>query len=145
MSTTEEPAVDPVVGHHLKYWSKKPPSEVGIRVAKMLDAWDGLHHFDGELMKKVEWSHPYFIAMKLRGDRLSTFDFGSLTRLVFLAHDHCIRVEIRPCNMQFLQLMFHPRHTREGGMAERHPTIEHALTNYRDATPIMAFEGAATP
>ena len=131
-----------VVENHLKYWCKDPPSECGIRVAELLDIWDGLHHFDSTMMAKVEWTNPYFI--KLRLDRsLSSFDFDALTRLVFLAHDRCIRVEIKPCNPRFLMLLFHPRATCEGTITERHPTLEESVERWRSAHPIAAAEPAA--
>src|SRR3954462_15611397 len=119
-----------VGGNHLKYWTKAKPSEVGIRVAERLDAWDGLHHFDEAAMKKVEWSNPLFIELKLSTrttiGQLSTWDFDMLTRLVFLAHDHCIRVAIRPVNGFTFGIQFHPRKSHAGSIFERHPTIEEA-------------------
>ena len=120
---------------HLNYWSKTAPSEVGLRVARLMDEWGGLHHFDAAAMKKVEWSNPLYITVTLdRGhttSQLSTFDFNGLTALVFLAHDHCIRVDVQPCNPQKLRLMFHPRNAREGGMSTRHPTLETAVAEWR--------------
>lgn len=109
------------VDEHLKQWSKLPPSDFGKQVAKLLEDWGGLHHFDSCVMSRADWTNDSFIKISLRMN-LATFDGNALTRLVFLAHDHCIRVSIVPCNMQFLSIMFHPR-KREGGFAERHPTI----------------------
>lgn len=138
------------VKSHLRYWTKAPPSEVGIRVAQLLDAWDGLHHFEESLMKKVQWSNPLFIEMRLSHHtsvgQLSTFDFDNLTRLVFLAHDHCIRVDINPCNGSYFTLQFHPRHVREGSMSQRHPTLEEAVEGWRsrhaDIAPSLPAEAA---
>lgn len=129
-----KPKPDPV--HDLKYWCKGQPSEVGLRVAKLLSDWvGGCHHLDAEQMKNVDWLNERFITIKadssMTGGGLSSFDFCSLTRLVFLAHDRCIRVDIAPLNPQLLRIMFHPRHSREGGMSERHPTIEQALESWR--------------
>lgn len=118
---------------YLKHWCKHPASEVGSRVAELLEELDGLHHFEESLMKKVEWDHPFYIKMRLRGS-LSTFDFDVMTRLVFLAHDHCIRVEIQSCNAQYLTLLFHPR-VREGEMSQRHPTLEQAVESWRSRHP----------
>lgn len=118
-----------VVENHLKYWTDKQPSAAGVRVAELLDAWDGLHHFEEAAMRKVDWAHPFFVKLTLRTD-LATVDFPMLTRLVFLAHDHCIRVSVRPCNGSHLTLLFHPR-KREGAYSERHPTLEHAVADWR--------------
>lgn len=124
---------------HLSYYSTKTPSECGLRVAMLLEEWDGLHHFDESTLKKVEWSNPLFQVLRLSRyhgvGQLSTFDFDLLTRLVFLAHDHNIRIQIGPCNPQFLEVVFHPRHKRDGGISERHPTIEQALGRWRESHP----------
>lgn len=120
---------------HLKYWSKTPPSDAGIRVAALLDAWGGLHHFDSNAMKKVDWSNDRFIEIKLSKfesvGQLSTFDFDQLTSLVFLAHDRCIRVSISPCNGTHMRLIFNPRAGRDGDHSIRHPTLEHAVDQWR--------------
>lgn len=119
----------------LQYWTKTPASEVGLRVAALLDDWGGLHHFEEPAMKKVQWSHPLFIELKLSRftsmGQLATFDFSELTRLVFLAHDHCIRVDIEPCNGTHLRLLFHPRPGRSGSMPLRHPTLEDAVAEWQ--------------
>ena len=125
---------------HMKYWTKSDPSECGLRVAQLLEEWQGLHHMDTAQMKKVDWANKRFQVVKLSkfstpGGGLSTFDFSDLTSLVFLAHDHCIRVHIAPCNPQFLAIIFHPRNTRDGGMTERHPTLEQAVESWRSNHP----------
>lgn len=56
----------------------------------------------------------------------ATFDFDKLTRLVLLAHKYAIRVQIFPCNMQYLNISIHKRE-REGQITERHPTIHQAI------------------
>jgi len=129
---------------HLKYWSKGPPSDVGLRVAKLLEEWDGLHHFKEDMMRKVDWANDHFIAVKLRAG-MATFDFNGLTRLVFLAHDHCIRIEIAPLNPQLLRVLFHPRHVREGSICERHPTLEQAVASYRACHPSVAVDEFSSP
>ena len=137
-AVTEIPAVDPIVKSHLQYWTKEQPSTIGIRVAKLLDEYAGLHHFEPSLMKKVRWENTHYIEMRLdhhsTTGQLSTFDFDNLTQLVFLAHDHCIRIDIRPCNGSHFTLLFHPRE-REGGMSRRHPTIEQAIAAWRKGHP----------
>ena len=113
------------------------PSEVGKRVAALLDAWRGLHHFEERVLRKVDWANPLYIDMaldhRMSTGQLSTYDFSGLTELVFLAHDHAIRVDIRPCNGSHLKLTFHPR-GREGGMSQRHPTLDAAFLQWRQQT-----------
>lgn len=122
---------------HLKYWCKGEPSESGLRVALLLESWQGLHHMDTDQMKKVDWTNQRYQVINLSkfftpGGGLASADFNDLTTLVFLCHDHCIRVQIHPCNHQFLELSFHPRNSRDGGMSQRHPTIEMAVAQWRE-------------
>lgn len=128
-----------VYSNHLKYWCKEQPSEAGLRVAVLLDEWHGLHHFDERSLRKVDWTNPHYIMLVLdhhtSAGQLATFDFSGLTNLVFLAHDHCIRVDIAPCNMTRFKILFHPRQ-RDGGMSQRHPTIENALAEWRKRHPV---------
>lgn len=131
--------------HYLRYWSKEPASPLGIRVANLLDRWNGLNHFEDTAMKKVEWHNPQVITLRLSIHfgigQLSTFDFDALTRLVFLAHDDCIRVAIRPCNPQNLTLVFHGRQ-RTGDISQRHPELEDAVAAWRAKHPAPKFEPA---
>lgn len=115
----------------------KEVGPVGERVARLVDWWqDGIYHIEHDALR-ADWSHPHYVALVVygRSGRLATFDFGSLTRLVFGAHDHCIRVEITSANWSHLRIMFHPRDTRNGFTMARHPTLEHAV-----ATPGMRSE-----
>lgn len=57
---------------------------------------------------------------------LATFDCDELTRLVVLAHERCIRVEVS-ARMNYLEIMAHQRKGREGRFFERHPTLEDAV------------------
>jgi hypothetical protein len=58
---------------------------------------------------------------------LSTFDFDYLTRLVIMAHDRCIRAEILASGPGRIGIALHKRHTREGSISQRHPTIEQSI------------------
>ena len=130
MKTKEE------IEKHLSYYTSEKPSECAMRVAALLDEWIGLHHFDEPTLKKIEWRNDRFIVLKISkhsmAGQLATYDFDTLTTLVFLAHDHCIRVGIGPCNPQFMEIMFHPRGFRTGGMSVRHPTLESAVVRWRE-------------
>lgn len=61
---------------------------------------------------------------------LSTFDGNTLTRLVFLAHDKCMRVEIQQGGRKAVKIAIWKR-VRYGSIYERHPTIEDALVQWR--------------
>ena len=69
---------------------------------------------------------------------LSTFDFDKLTRLVFLAHDRCIRVEVSNSGPRMVKISIWKRHGREGDMWYRHPTIEQALALWRRYHPLSS-------
>lgn len=129
-----------VYENHLKYYMPRDAvlSEAGRRVGELLDAWLGLHHLDQATLKRADWTNDHHICLRLSSGEiggLSTFDFNDLSTLVFLAHDRCIRVDVKPCNPQFINLIFHPRHGREGGMSQRHPTLEDAVATWRVMHP----------
>ena len=87
-----------------------------------LDAfYMGRHHYNPHRLKP--WGFGWQIT---HGNSLATFDFDSMTRLVRLAHERCMRVEINPCNMRYLRIILHKR-KREGSICDRHPTIEQAF------------------
>ena len=99
---------------------------------------DQLACFD--LLAKVFYGEHHVPPVRSFGDgikchvysgKLATFDFDYLTRLVVLAHDQCIRVEICQGGPGTVGVALHKRHTREGRMSERHPTIEDAIQKIR--------------
>jgi hypothetical protein len=66
---------------------------------------------------------------------LSTFDNDNLTRLVLLAHDRCVRIELAqggPCRTG---IVLHRCHTRKGGVFNGYPTIEQAIEAHRKIHP----------
>ena len=71
------------------------------------------------------------IRISVFGGKLSTVDFDMLTKLVMLAHDRCIRVELAGGGPRHVGIILHARHTREGGIFDRHPTMEEALQKHR--------------
>jgi len=124
---------------HIKYWKQsRPVSEIGYRVADLLDIWlGGLHHLDHDVAVKANW-WDHYIELKWRFRPLTTFDGDNLTRLVFLSHDKLIRVDIDPLTVGMFRFMFHCRHSREGGLCDRFPTIETQLSRWRENHPESA-------
>ncbi len=90
----------------------------------------GEHHFPSKIKPYGEgWSMSHF-------GSLATFDFDELTRLVFLAHDRCIRAQVESGGPNRLRIAIWKR-GREGDFSARHPTIEQAMDNWsppNDAT-----------
>lgn len=72
------------------------------------------------------------IRCSVASQKLSTFDFDYLTRLVVLAHDHCIRVEIISSGPGLIGIVLHKRQGRIGDIWSRHPTIEDAVVRVRE-------------
>jgi hypothetical protein len=86
----------------------------------------GFHHVGGKfraLHAGVCINEPY--------GSWATFDFSDLTRIVVFAHDDMIRVEIRPSGPRMLKFCLWKRHTRDGEMHKRHPTLEDAAATIR--------------
>ncbi len=96
------------------------------------DLVGGDHHIFG----KIHPSSPSGILINSRSNTLSTYDFDSLTRLVFMAHDRSIRAEIVPSGPNMIGIMLHKRN--RGGTAtwDKHPTIESALNKWRERNPV---------
>lgn len=88
----------------------------------------GKHHIPGKL-------HPFGFGWCVNdyGD-FSTWDLNKLTRLVFLAHDRCIRAEVLSSGPRMVKIALHKR-KRIGGTPERHPTIDEALRSWRERHP----------
>jgi hypothetical protein len=90
--------------------------------------YQGEHHFPSKMQPYGEgWSMSHF-------GSLATFDADDLTRLVLLAHDRCIRVEVGQGGPNRLRIAIHKRE-REGRMYGRHPTIEQAISSFRGIEP----------
>lgn len=94
------------------------------------EVFHGIHHIPGDLK-------PFGNGWKISAysSRLSSYDFDSLTRLVLLAHDRCVRVEIVQGGPARVGIVIHQRRKRDGSMFERHPTIEQALAKWREEFP----------
>ncbi len=70
------------------------------------------------------------------GGQLATFDFDYLTRLVVLAHDRCIRVEVMQGGPGRVGVALWKRKGRDGFISDRHPTIEDAIKRIRPARAV---------
>lgn len=97
----------------------------------LCDLFSGAHHVHGKLH---EWGSGIRLNTSQTG-AFCTFDFSRLTFAVLMAHDRCIRFGIEPSGPGMLGLTLYKRHSREGGMSERHPTIVQALEVYRKSYP----------
>jgi hypothetical protein len=123
-----------------------PMSPLGVTVANLLgELYLGIYHVPVRALSRAEWHNPHVVILTVRGT-LSTFDFDELTRLVLLAHERCIRVEIDGAAPGYLRLMF-SRRTRSGDTTKRHPTIAQAITAHESKfgplDPDEVTEGAA--
>jgi len=93
-------------------------------IAFFSEFYRGEHHFPSKIKPfGLGYSISHF-------GPLATFDGDDLTRLVFLAHEKCIRVQVEQGGPNRLRIAIW-RREREGCMYERHPTIEQALESWR--------------
>lgn len=84
---------------------------------------------------KVEWKYGGGVSFVLDGRReLSTFDFGYLTKFVFLCHAARIRGSIEPGGLHSLRLSFFPR-SHDGETHGRHPNLDEAIEAFREYLP----------
>lgn len=108
-----------------------PISPLGTAAADLLgDVFLGIYHIDTRQLRQVDWSDPNCITVPINTS-LCTVDFDHLTRLMVLAHDRMIRVDIQGKSRGWLLLLFHQRHSREGHMWERYPTLEDHAADLR--------------
>lgn len=70
--------------------------------------------------RKTDWTDEYRVSV-LWGRELCNWDSDSLTQLWAWCSELMLRVEIEPCNFNYLNLIFYQRHARDGGMGERLP------------------------
>lgn len=87
----------------------------------------GKHHIPGKIKAYGPGWHVNHLGS------LATFDFNELTRLVFLAHDQCMRVEIINSGPGMVKIAIWKREGRTGSMWQRHPTIDEALKQWRES------------
>lgn len=106
-------------------------SPLGRTAANLLgDAFFGIYHLRQSALRNTNWGNPHWVEITLYGD-LATFDSDALTRLVVLAHDRCVRLQVRGVGPGCMKLGLSPRDGREGRMYSRHPTMEDAVAAIR--------------
>ncbi len=74
-----------------------------------------------------------------RGD-LATWDFNSLTRLVVMAHEEHIRVEITPVRYDMVRIAIHPR--PEGWKMHEHPPLDRHISKIKDERRVWYLDHA---
>jgi hypothetical protein len=79
--------------------------------------YGGEHRFPGLVR---EWGSGFSIC---HSSPLSTFDGDQLTRLVVLAHQHLIRVEVSPASSNRVRIAIHKREL-SGSVWMRHPSLD---------------------
>ncbi len=109
--------------HHRAKWMTDDQWECAQLFRDLFYGW---HHLDG-VVKEFGSG----VSINTYGGRLGTFDYDGLTRLVLMAHDRMIRAYIAQGGPGRVKIILHKRHTREGSIIERHPTIEEAIAKFR--------------
>ncbi len=92
----------------------------------MQDVVGGFHHVSGTFQPLGEG-----IKISAHAGAWATWDNDRLTRLVILGHDRMIRVDLRASGPNRVGFGLWKRHTRNGALHERHPTIEQAIERHR--------------
>lgn len=104
--------------------------------------YQGIYHLPRSNWEPKRWKDPRFVWATVPGG-ISTVDGFHLTALVVLCHDRRLRVEISSAGPRDLRLTFHPRPTREGGIAQRCPHLERHVATIRAACGLgIAAEAA---
>ena len=81
--------------------------------------WNVLNNWD-----RCNWYHSAKGAISFAYSRnLATYDSDRLTTLVLAAHRNHVRVEIEPCNMQRVRVIFWPRDPNGDSFCARHPSL----------------------
>ena len=99
----------------------------------LCDICGGAHHIGG----KVKPSGAGITINISFGFHAASFDYNGLTMAVIMAHDRCIRFEIRPSSPGRLRLFFHKRNSRVGDISQRHPTLEEAIKTIREKLKVI--------
>jgi hypothetical protein len=111
-------------------------SELGKNVADFLGEWQyGIYHLHNRDLLKVQWDNKTYIEITIHCCGLSTYDFNDLTRLVFIAHEMALRVELEPAAHHYMKIRFHARkhegHENRHDMTTWHPTLDQAVSLFK--------------
>lgn len=117
-----------------------------FRIAWVTDVvFDGNHHIPSpRYLRLVDRPAASFL---IYPRTIASFDFSEMTRLVVAAHEAAVRVEIGVGGFRELELFLYARE-RQGGMAERHPDLDTAVSQIRSGSwsrcPFPVPSGSAT-
>lgn len=88
----------------------------------------GKHHIPSEVRAYKDYTDAWYVTHFMN---MSTYDGDTLTRAVFLAHDMCVRLDIKPASPMYIKLVISKR-DREGLIYDKHPTLGEALRVWRE-------------
>lgn len=123
-----------ITENHCSYWEGIPQRNLNrnnrlhiqvLQEAMRRGVWNIPVNWD-----RVEFGRDNYTRFALCGG-MATFDFDSLTRLVLASHERCVRVDVSPCNMQYMSVSMWTRDKRSSRTPHIHPTIESAVVEYR--------------
>jgi hypothetical protein len=85
-------------------------------------------------IEKIDWSYGGGISVVWQQKEFATFDYNTLTLLVFLCHDARIRCSVSACGPRNMRLSFWQRQA-SGDVCVRHPNLEEAVKAFRAYLP----------
>lgn len=88
--------------------------------------YHGKHHFPSEMRDDGDG----VFSVSHYGE-ISTFDYDALTRLVLLAHEHCVRAWISASGPKRVRIWIQQRAPSSTDISHGHPTIEQAIEKFR--------------
>ena len=81
-------------------------------------------------LERVVWDYGGGMSLSWRRE-LSSWDFNTLTTLLFLCHEARIRVQIESTGPNATKLSFWQRKS-EGGISSVHPNLDEAVASFRE-------------
>jgi hypothetical protein len=84
--------------------------------------------------EKITWTWGHTGVSLTWKREMATWDFNTLTTLVFLCHEARIRLSIEAVAPRIMRLSFWQREA-EGGMATRHPNLAEAVESFQKCLP----------
>lgn len=105
-------------------------STAGMAAARFIEKVWGLHNANVNL-SKINFAHPENIRFSLTTGGLATVDYNELTRMVVIAHDMVLRLEIQPASPRQLRVILSLRQRESKRFWEMCPTIEEHIATIR--------------